>query len=99
MTGTRNARASAFERDVVRLLVAQQMALQLDADVASAEEADERDRAGRRRRIADASSSGTAGERHEAGGVALELLERQRALPFRAAPRIFMRVTRRQRFR
>ena len=57
------------------------MALQLDADVAASEETDEAIE-----QTADAMSRrvehGTAGQRHEAGGVALELLERQRALRF-----------------
>ena len=71
-----------FERDIGRLFIAQQMALQLDAHVASAEETDDAIE-----QAADAVSRrvehGTSGKRHEPGGVSLELVERERALPFR----------------
>ena len=98
-----------IKRGVVGFLISQQMALQLDEHVAAAEQADQPIE-----QAADAVSLAveerTAAERDEPGGAAVELLEHERALPFPTPPRfarrgprgearIFMRVTRRQRFR
>ena len=72
------------QRHVVAFLVAQQMALQLDADVIAPEEADEPIE-----QPADAVmprvEQRPAGQRDEAGGEAVELLERERAFALRRA--------------
>ena len=75
-------RREIAQRVVVRFLVAQQVPLQLDADVAAAERPDQPiDQA------ADAESrtvdGGAAGQRDQAADVAVEIVERQRALAFR----------------
>ena len=83
-TGTRKRVRQLGQRLVVGFLVAQQMPLQLDADVVAAEEADEPIE-----QAADAVlprvEHRPARQRDEAGGEAVELLERERALPFRRA--------------
>ena len=77
-------RRQADERVVVALFVAPQMPLQLDVHAVAAEDADEAIE-----QAADAVPAaverGAAGERDEAGGAAVELLERQRAFAFRRA--------------
>ena len=75
-------RREIAQRVVVRFLVAQQVPLQLDADVAAAEHPDQPiDQA------ADAEprtvDGGAAGQRDQAADVAVEIVERQRALAFR----------------
>ncbi len=83
MTGTWNADASSIERLVVRLFVAEQVALQLDADVRGAEHADQPiDQAADAERAAV--ERGPPDQRHQAADVAVELLERERPLPLRA---------------
>ena len=96
-----------FERDIGRLFIAQQMALQLDAHVASAEEADDAIE-----QAADAvSPTRRAWDVRQAprGRRCIPRTRRARARPPfatpprrrrdpRSEPRIFMRVTRRQRF-
>ena len=82
-SGTRNASARHDQRVVVVFLIAPEMPLQLDVDVAAAEEADESIE-----QPADAVALGqqqrSPGQRDEAGREPLEVLERQRALAFRA---------------
>ena len=72
------------ERLVVRFLVAQQMPLQFDVDVRPAEQADQPIE-----QAADAMplhpQDFAARQRDEAARMAIEFLERQRALPFRRA--------------
>ena len=80
----RNAKGPGqrVQRDVVDFLIAQQMPLQLDVDAAPAEQADQAIE-----QAADAVSlpveQRAAAEGDQAGGAAVELLEHQRALPFR----------------
>ncbi len=97
MTGTRNGTRQLGERRVIRLLVAQQVALQLDADIAAAEQPDQAIE-----HAADAVAARVeqrpAGKRHQARRAAVELVEhRARLRPL--AARIFMRVTSRHRLR
>ena len=78
-------RRQSDERVVVALFVAPQMPLQLDVHAVAAEDADEAIE-----QAADAVPAAVerraAGQRDEAGGGAVELLERQRPLAF-APPR------------
>jgi hypothetical protein len=72
------------ERLEVGLLVAEQVTLQLDVDVRAAEESDEPiDQAADTK--LPAGERLAPDERHEAGRASLELLERERPLPFRRA--------------
>ena len=76
-------RRQADERLGVALLVATEMALQLDVHAVAAEHADEAIE-----QAADAVPPAVerraAGQRDEPGGAAVELVERQRAIPFSA---------------
>ena len=77
-------RRQARQRVVVVLLIAPQVALQLDAHLGAAEDADQPIQ-----QPADAEAIGAQqrlpGQRDEAGDVAVEILERQRAFAFRRA--------------
>ena len=71
-----------MQRVIVRFLVAQQMPLQLDRDAAGAEHADQPiDQA------ADAEARpvdrGAPDQRHQPADMAVEIVERERALAFR----------------
>ena len=83
-TGTRNARASAGQRTVVGFLVAQQMPLQLDVDAGAAEQTDEPIEQPAHA-VAMRVEHRPSGQRDQTGGEAVELLERERALPFARA--------------
>jgi hypothetical protein len=73
------------ERLVVGFLIAQQMALNLDAHVRRSERADDAiDEAADPE--ARAGHGRAADERHQPCDVAVELLERQRAFPLRRSP-------------
>jgi hypothetical protein len=96
-TTARERLGEVRERDGVGLLVAQEVALQIDADVGRRPKSPISRSSRPPTPKCCASSSGRPGERDEAGGEAVELVDRRaRRRPFSA--RIFMRVTRRQRF-
>ena len=84
------------QRVVVRLLVAKQVALQLEVGVGAAEHADEPiDQAADAE--APAAQHRAPAERDEPRGVAVDLVERER--PFALRARSFIIVSSRQRFR
>ena len=83
ITGTRNAAARSQQRLVVRLLVAQEVALQFDVDVVAAERAHDpieqaADAVVRRRR-----PPARPDQRDQPAGLPVEILEREHALALR----------------
>ncbi len=75
------------QRRVLTFLVAQEMALQLDAHVAAPEETDQPIEQPAHA-VMSCIEHGAARERHEPGGEALELLERERPFAFSTPPRM-----------